>query len=104
MTATTAAAIRQAFIEHREEFGTTITIGTATVIAVVADADFGRELKGGGFAETGDISVKYLLADVAVAVAIGNLGTFSGRGFRVLSVGAAPGSLVGECTMRPARR
>jgi len=104
MTSETASAIADAFREHRDAFGVAIAFGATAITAIVAEAEFGRELAAGGFAETGDIQCKFLLADLPAAPASGDPATFNGRTFKVSGFAKQPGSLVGECTLRPAKR
>lgn len=104
MTAETASNLAEAFRELRDAFGVSVTFGTVEITAVVAEAEFGRELAAGGFAETGDIQCKILLADLPVQPTIGSSAAYNGRTFRVQSVAIQPGSLIGEFTLRPAKR
>jgi hypothetical protein len=104
MTSETAATFASAFREHREAFGVSITIGTTAITAIVNESQFGRELMEGGFAQEGDIEVKYLIADLATAPVIGTAATYRDRSFRVSRVANQPGSLIGELSMRPAKR
>lgn len=104
MTSETASALADAFREHRDAFGVAITFGSTAITAIVAEAEFGRELASGGFAETGDLSCKLLLADLSAPPVIGGAATFNGRSFRISSTAKQPGSLVGECNLRPAKR
>jgi hypothetical protein len=105
MTAETANDLAEAFREHRDAFGVEITFGEAEPIqAIVAEAEFGRELAAGGFAETGDLSCKLLLEDLETAPVLGDPVTYNGRTFKVSSFAKQPGSLVGECNLRPAKR
>lgn len=104
MTSDTANDLAEAFREHRDAFGVPITFGSTEITAVIAESEFGRELAAGGFAETGDLSCKLLLADLSAAPAIGDAATYNGRSYRVSSVAKQPGSLVIECNLRPAKR
>lgn len=104
MTNETANDLADAFREHRDAFGVSITFGITTIIAIVAEAEFGRELATGGFTETGDLSCKLLLSDLPAAPAIGHTVAYNNRIFRVSSVAKQPGSMVGEFTLRPAKR
>ncbi len=104
MTSETATALAEAFREHRDAFGVPINIKGTTITAIVAEAEFGRELASGGYAETGDLACKLLLADLTTPPAIGDAATFNGRSFRVSSLAKQFGSLVGEYTLRPAKR
>lgn len=99
-----ATAIAEAFREHRDAFGVSITFGAATVTAIVGESDLGRELVGGGFAEVGDLKCKLLLADLQSPLALGNPATYKGRNFKVSSLSVQPGSLLGEVNLRPAKR
>jgi hypothetical protein len=105
MTAETANDLAEAFREHRDAFGVAITFGeNPPITAIVAEAEFGRELVGGGYAETGDLACKLLLADLPTAPGNGTAGTYNGRTFKVNSVSIQPGSLIGEFNLRPAKR
>lgn len=104
MTAETATALADAFRELRDAFGASITFGVTAITAVVNEVEFGRELVGGGYAETGDLACKLLLSDLATAPALGDAATYNGRAFKVSSVATPPGSLVGEYNLRPAKR
>lgn len=104
MTSETATDLAEAFREHRDAFGVSIIFGETEITAIVAEAEFGRELATGGYAETGDLACKLLLADLPAAPANGDPGTYNGRTFKVNSVSIQPGSLVGEFNLRPAKR
>lgn len=104
MTAETANDLAEAFREHRDAFGVSITFGSTPITAIVAEAEFGRELVAGGFAETGDLSCKLLLSDLTAAPGIGDPVTYNDRSFKVSSFAKQPGSLVVECNLRPAKR
>lgn len=104
MTSQTATDLAEAFREHRDAFGVAVTFGSTAITAIVAEAEFGRELAAGGFAETGDLACKLLLSDLATAPALGDAATYNGRAFKVSSIAKQPGSLVGECNLRPAKR
>ena len=107
MTSETASNLAEAFREHRDAFGAPITFGQhPEITAIVGEAEFGRELVGGGggFAETGDLACTLLLSDLPSAPVISTPATFNGRTFRVNSVSVPPGSLIGEYNLRPAKR
>lgn len=104
MTAETANDLAEAFREHRDAFGVSITFRSTVITAIVAEAEFGRELAAGGFAETGDLSCKFLLADLSAALVIGDPAIYNSRTFKVSGFAKQPGSMVGECTLRPANR
>lgn len=104
MTAETANNLAEAFREHRDAFGVSIIFGATEITGIVAEAEFGRELSAGGYAETGDLQSKVLLSDLPVTPAIGTPATYNGRTFRVQSVAVQPGSLIGEFVLRPAKR
>ncbi len=104
MTTETANDLAEAFREHRSAFGVSITFGSTAITAIVAEAEFGRELAAGGYAETGDLSCKLLLADLSAAPALGDPVTYNSRSFKVSGFAKQPGSLVGECNLRPAKR
>lgn len=103
MNAETAAAIAEAFREHRDAFGVAITINGDTISAVVNDSPYSRELIEGGFANDGEISVKCLTADLSTTPAIGQTCSYKSRSFLISSVSIQPGSAVAEIQMRPAR-
>ena len=104
MTAETANALADAFREHREAFGVAIEIGGATVTAIVNESPFSRELVEGGFADGGEIEVKVLLSDLPALPSLGTAAVYRERSFRVQRVAFQPGGLVGELTLRPAKR
>lgn len=104
MTAETASALAEAFREHRDAFGVSITFGQTTITAVVAKSDFSRELVEGGFAESGDLSAKILLEDLTTVPEIGSTVIYQARPFKVASKAIQPGGLVGEFELRPANR
>ena len=104
MTSTTAADMAEAFADHRSSFGVPISFGSTAIVAIVAESEFGRELAAGGFSETGDLNCKLLLSDLTSNPAIGALVTYNARTFRVSSFSVQPGSLIGECVLRPAKR
>ena len=104
MTAETAIALAEAFREHRDAFGVSITFGQTTITAVVAKSDFSQELVAGGFAESGDLSAKVLLADLPAVPEIGSTVIYQERPFKVASKAIQPGGLVGEFELRPAKR
>lgn len=105
MTNETASNLAEAFREHRDAFGAPITFGAhPEIVAIVGEPDFGRELIGGGFAETGDLACTLLLSDLPVPPALGNPVSHNGRTFKVNSVSVPPGSLLGEYNLRPAKR
>jgi len=104
MTGETATALAEAFREHRDAFGVSITFGTTTITAIVGEAEFSRELVEGGFAEAGNLQSKVLLSDLAAVPAIGSAVTYQGRQFKVASRAIQPGGLVGEFELRPAIR
>lgn len=104
MTDETATALADAFREHRDAFGVSITIGETEVTAIVNESDFGRELASGGFAQTGDLNAKVLLADLPEAPSIGTAATYRAATYRVQSIATQPGSYITELTLRPGKR
>jgi hypothetical protein len=104
MNSETATSLADAFREHREAFGVSITFGSSEISAIVGESELGRELAAGGFAETGDLSVKLLTSDLSAPPVIGDSASFNGRSYKVSSVARQPGSLVSECNLRPASR
>lgn len=105
MTSETAQTFADAFLEHREAFGVSATIGTDPEISVLAnESQFGRELKDGGFAQEGDVEMKYLLADLTTQPELGTAATYRARSFKVKQISTQPGALVGEILIRPAKR
>lgn len=99
-----ATSLKEAFEEHRDDYGVSITIDGESITAIVAESQFGRELMEGGFADDGDIDVKFLLADLTAIPTLGKPVVFNSRNFRISRVGIHPGSLVGEITGRPSKR
>ena len=104
MQSATANAFLEAFQEHRDDFGVSITIAGQTITATVNESQFGRELMEGGFADESDIEVKFILADLSAIPSIGNIVNYRNRVFKVSRLGIQPGSLIGEITCRPAKR
>lgn len=100
----TASSFAEAFLEHRDEFGVEITFAATTITATVSESQFGRDLMEGGFADDGDIEVKFLLSDLESIPSIGSSVTYRDRAFKVSRLGIQPGALVGEVTCRPAKR
>jgi hypothetical protein len=99
-----ANSIKDAFVQHRADYGVSITIDGETVTAIVSESQFARELMEGGFADEGDIEVKVLLSDLTQIPSLGKPVLFRSRNFRVSRVGTQPGALVGEISCRPAKR
>lgn len=104
MTAETANTLAEAFREHRDAFGVSITFGTTTITGIVAESQFTRELVEGGFSEAGTYQCKVLLEDLPGNPVIGSPVVYQDRPFKVSSVAIQPGSLVGEFEIRPAKR
>jgi hypothetical protein len=99
-----ANSFSEAFLEHREHFGVSITINGESITATVSESQFARELMEGGFADESDIEVKFLISDLSTIPAIGNPVVYRSRNFKVSRLGFQPGALVGEITCRPAKR
>ena len=99
-----ANSIKDAFVQHRADYGVSITIDSETVTAIVSESQFARELMEGGFADEGDIEVKVLLSDLAQIPSLGKPVSFRSRNFRISRVGTQPGALVGEISCRPTKR
>jgi hypothetical protein len=104
MTAETATALAEAFREHRDAFGVSITFGSTTITAIVGESDFSRELVEGGFAEAGNLQSKVLLSDLPAVPQIGSTVIYQDRPFKVASLAIQPGGLIGEIELRPANR
>ena len=104
MQSATANAFLEAFKEHRDEFGVSITIAGETITATVNESQFARELMEGGFVDESDIEVKFILSDLTAIPSIGNAVSYRDRAFKVSRLGIQPGALIGEITCRPARR
>ena len=104
MTSETASAIAEAFREHRDAFGVAITFGSTAITAIVAESEFSRELVAGGFAEAGELQAKVLLADLATVPALGSAVTYQSNSYRVEKRAIQPGGLIGEFSLRPAKR
>ena len=104
MKASMATSIKEAFVEHREEFGVDITINGDAVDAIVSESQFGRELMEGGFADDADIEAKFLISDLTVLPSLGQVVSYRDRSFKVSRLGFQPGALVGEITCRPSKR
>lgn len=104
MKVSLATSISEAYLEHREEFGVEITIAAEVVEAIVSEAQFGRELMEGGFADESDIEVKFLISELSGIPSLGDVVSYRDRSFRVSRLGIQPGALVGEITCRPAKR
>jgi len=99
-----ANSIKDAFEQHRSDYGVSIIIDGETVQAIVAESQFARELMEGGFADDGDIDVKFLISDLTQIPELGKPVVYRSRNFRVSRVGTQPGALVGEITCRPSKR
>ena len=99
-----ANSIKDAFVQHRDDYGVSITIDGETVTAIVSESQFARELMEGGFADEGDIEVKVLLSDLTQIPSLGKPVSFRSRNFRVSRVGTQPGAFVGEISCRPSKR
>ena len=104
MNESTATDISEAFLEMREAFGVPATIGETALTVIASEAQFGRELSDGGFAENGDVDLKYLLSDLEEQPSIGVTVLYRARTFRVKEIGTHPTALVGELTIRPSKR
>jgi len=103
MNAEIIATIAEAFREHREAFGVAVTINNQTITAVVNESPFSRDLIDGGFADSGEVSVKFLIADLTTAAAIGQSAVYRERSFRIQTLTIQPGSKVAEAILRPSR-
>jgi len=99
-----ANSFKDGFEQHRDDYGVSIIIDGETVQAIVAESQFARELMEGGFADDGDIDVKFLISDLTQIPALGKPVVYRSRNFRVSRVGTQPGALVGEITCRPSKR
>ena len=104
MTGDTATALAEAFREHRDAFGVSITFGVTTITAIVGESEFSRDLMEGGFAEAGNLQSKVLLSDLSTVPAIGSAVTYQDRAFKVSSRAIQPGGLIGEFDLKPAQR
>jgi|TARA_R110000803_G_scaffold41295_2_gene88880 hypothetical protein len=104
MQAAIANSIKDAFVQHRSDYGVSITIDSEVVTAIVSESQFARELMEGGFADEGDIEIKVLLSDLAQIPSLGKPVVFRSRNFRVSRVGTQPGAFVGEISCRPSKR
>ena len=104
MQAAIANSIKDAFVQHRSDYGVSITIDSEVVTAIVSESQFARELMEGGFADEGDIEIKVLLSDLAQIPSLGKPVVFRSRNFRVSKVGTQPGAFVGEISCRPSKR
>lgn len=104
MTSEVSNAIAEAFREHRDAFGVSITMAGQTVTAIVNENALSRELVEGGFAESGNLQVKALLADFSTVPAIGAAASYNGRAYTVTSRMVAPGATVGEFEITPSSR
>lgn len=104
MTAETASTLAEAFREHRDAFGVSLTLGETTVTALVKDSAMSRELVEGGFADEGAVEAKVLLADLPMQPSLGMTANYKSRPMRVSSLSIQPGGLIAELSLRPARR
>lgn len=96
--------LAEAFREHRSAFGVSLVIAGTTVIAVVEESEFSRELAEGGFAEAGAVKAECLASDFSSVPGIGAAASWNGRSFRVASVSTHPASPVVGFSLRPANR
>lgn len=94
----------EAFREHRDAFGVPITFGETEVVAVVAESAMGRELVAGGFQTEADFTARVLLSDLPAVPVIGSPVSYNGHAFKVARVAVQPGHLIGEFSLRPAKR
>lgn len=104
MTAETATALAEAFREHRDAFGVSITFGQTTITAVVGESEDFRELVEGGFAQTGDKASRILLADLPSIPVTGSAVSYNGRYYKVGPIINPPGSLTALFQLKPAKR
>lgn len=104
MTAATASGFAEAFREHRDAFGVPITFGETIISAIVAEAEFSRDLVAGGFAANAEINCKLLLEDLPTIPSLGTAATYQETPFKISRVAIQPGGLIGEFTLRPAKR
>ena len=96
--------LAEAFREHRDAFGVSVTFGTTPVQAVASMADLSREWVGGGYREEGEEAVHVLLADLPAVPALQSLATYKEIPWTVEAVDIQPGGLVGKFTLKPYRR
>jgi hypothetical protein len=104
MSPAQASAFAEAFRESREVFGVPVIFGTTELLAVVESSALERELVDGGFASSGDVSLKVLRADLPAEPAIGQLVTYRGERYKVAAPSPHPGELVISVRLRPAKR
>jgi hypothetical protein len=104
MNIETASAIADAYSEHREAFGVPLTIGSEDILAIVNDSPLGRELVEGGFTDEGEVEAKVLLSDLSTLPSIGAAASYKSRTYRVARISIQPGGLIGEYSLRPAKR
>lgn len=101
MNAELAESHREAFLEHREAFGVSMTINSETVTVVANDAEFSRELIEGGFSTKADVKVHYLIADFVTPPVLGMSAAYQGAVWRIIEASARPGALIGELRLEP---
>lgn len=104
MTSETALDLKDAYLEHRSNFGSPVTFGATAITAVVGESEDFRELVEGGFAHTGDKGARVLLTDLASVPATGSAVTYNGRSYKVGPALIPPGSLIGTFQLVPAKR
>ncbi len=104
MNAETSNTLAEAFREHRDAFGVSITFGVTAITALVGESPFSRDLTEGGFADSGTLKTKILLADLPTLPPIGSLVTYQDRAYKVSTQALQPGGQIGEFELRPAHR
>lgn len=104
MTSETASALAEAFREHRDAFGASITFGSTEITGIVGESEDFRELVEGGFAQTGEKACTVLLSDLAATPVTGSSATYNGRSYKVGPTIIPPGGLLGTFQLTPAKR
>lgn len=103
MNPVAAAALTEAFLEHRECFGVAVEINGVEVLAVVSESAFSRDLLDGGFAADGEVNLKLLLSELGTMPENGHAAIYQERPFNVSAVASQPGSDIIELRLRPSR-
>jgi len=97
-----ALDLKDAFIEHRNDFGVTITHNGNDYQAIIAESEYTRTLVMGGFSDDGDIRIKLLRSDLYLE--IGNLITYNAIQFKISGRSVMNNSDIVEYSAKPIRR
>lgn len=101
-----AEELAEAFREHRDAFGVSITIGSDEITAIVQESEMSRDLSeiGGGFHPEMEFHAKALLSDLSEIPALGAPVVYSGQKLKISRLAIHPGGLIAEFSIRPRGR